>query len=72
MSEHDPLCPCMRYQHTDCDCCQCDLIAKVRKDMLDKCIVAVSKEQNLYPLGTLSWGRLGEAVVALRSLGEQQ
>ena len=44
---HDPLCPCASHPKfcegctPQCGTCQCDLIAKVRADMLARCIEAV-------------------------------
>jgi hypothetical protein len=40
---HDPLCPVLspqRWDHYPFSCC-CDLIAKVREDMLAKCIAVI-------------------------------
>jgi len=40
---HDPLCPVLspqRWDHYPFSCC-CELIAKVREDMLAKCITAI-------------------------------
>jgi hypothetical protein len=39
---HDALCPSLNCIDSGCeDCCRCDLIARVRQDMLAKCIAAV-------------------------------
>ena len=37
---HDPICPMWSKVFAG-DVCDCDLIDKVRQDMLDKCIAAV-------------------------------
>jgi hypothetical protein len=42
---HDPLCsnrPCKDMPSTLCRCgdCQCDLIAKIREDQIERCIKA--------------------------------
>jgi hypothetical protein len=39
---HDPMCPSMDESESEyCSLCHCHLIAKVREDMLAKCIAAV-------------------------------
>lgn len=41
-TQHDPLCPSTDATESEyCALCHCDLIAKVREDMLAKCIAAV-------------------------------
>jgi len=75
---HDPLCPVLSPQRWDrypFSCC-CDLIAKVREDMLAKCIAAVAACEST------SWHRRYEgpwkyrierddALAALRALQEK-
>jgi hypothetical protein len=69
---HDPLCPFAKWD--DVDCYQhdagvriCDLIAKVRDDMLAKAIAAVD---GLGTYGIDSSPNLGDALAALRALGD--
>ena len=72
---HDPLCPFAKWD--DVDCYQhdagvriCDLIAKVREDMIAECIAAVDDRirPTLHPLENAG---IGEALAALRDLQEK-
>ena len=75
---HDPLCPFAKWD--DVDCYQhdagvriCDLIAKVREDMLAKCLAAVEalmREDEHW--GDSGWNNaLYEIERALRALEEK-
>ena len=44
---HDPVCPCNEAGHTHYAFCRCDLIAKVRQDMLAKCIATLEERMPL-------------------------
>ena len=62
----DPLC----NAKNDSPQCRCDEYAKVREDMLAKCITAVDARirPTLHPLENVG---IGEALAALRALREQ-
>lgn len=66
---HDPLCPYVQTAHQrDHVACQCDLIAKVREDMLAKCIAAVKEVRN--ELAHPDWVRLTARDGAQESVNE--
>ena len=68
---HDPLCPSLQYVVLGDRVCVCYTIAKVRREMLEKCIAAVedlfgAKDESLH------WLLDGDAVLAaLRALEEK-
>jgi hypothetical protein len=71
--DHDDLCPMKHEQfpkHPLENCWQCDLIAKVRQDVLVRCIAAVDARirPTLHPLENAG---IGEALAALRDLQEK-
>jgi hypothetical protein len=70
---HDPLCPgCVAADglcDSNCAACQCDLIAKVRDDMLAKCIAAINAIEPYHMQAQLY--RREEIDAALRALEEK-
>ena len=62
---HDPMCPSMDESESEyCSLCHCHLIAKVREDMLAKCIAAVETFDDVDQIQLI--------LAALRVLQEKQ
>jgi sugar/nucleoside kinase (ribokinase family) len=68
---HDPLCPCTRYQHTDCDRCQCDLITKVRKDAIATSVQRVEAYEYISTIGVTLSSVVPKATVIALIKGDQ-
>lgn len=73
-NDHDPLCPAARKADMETGggivmaFCACPLIAKVREDMLAKCIAAV---EAVGVLKDTSWQMRQQALSALHALQEK-